>query len=186
MRVRDWQAVLEDVTESSADPGEWRAVGGSRPTGLGEDLYLGHPSVGVFQLKTYAKNPFEVEGVGTQVARKVDEDIKPLFPKQGTGRFGVRSPVTDEDEAEAVGRDLESVLSAHADAPTSPDALFEDVMGALDSPAYGPLSYDNDDEAGGRSDELADLAGTFEEAESVLDAELDDLIERDGVGRGFE
>ena len=182
MRVRDWRAVLEDVTESDADPSEWRAVGGDRSSGIGEDLYLGHPAVGVYQLKTYAKNPFEVRGVGTQVARQVDDEVQPLFPAEGSGHFGVQSPVESEDEAEEVGKNVESVLEAHADAPTSPEALFEDVMGALDSPAYGPLSYDEYD----RSEPLTGLAGTFEEAEKVLNAELDDLVDEDEVNRGFE
>lgn len=182
MRVRDWQAVLEDVTESGADPDGWRAVAGDRASGLGEDLYLGHPAVGVYQLKTYAKNPFEVRGVGTQVARRIDDELEPLFPAEAGGKFGVRSPVEDADEAEQVGKELESVLSAHADAPTTPDDLFEDVMGALDSPAYGPLSYDQYD----RPDELGGLAETFEDADDLLNAELDDLIDRDGTSRGFE
>jgi len=182
MRVRNWQSVLEDVTESDADPGKWRAVAGDRSAGLGEDLYLGHPAVGVYQLKTYAKNPFEVRGVGTRVARRVDDDIQPFFPAKGTGHFGVRSPVESEAHAEQVGRNVESVLSAHADAPTTPGDLFEDVMGALDSPAYGPLSYDQYD----RSDQLTELSDTFEEADDLLDAELDDLIESDGTARGFE
>ena len=80
MRVRDWQDILEDVVESDADPAGWRAVGGDRASGIGEDLFVGHPDAGVFQLKTYAKNPFEVQGVGARVARRIDEDIDPLFP----------------------------------------------------------------------------------------------------------
>jgi len=182
MRVRDWQDVVEEVTESDADPSGWRAVGGDREGGLGEDLYLGHPGVGVYQLKTYAKNPFEVRGVGTRVARQVDDDIQPYFPAEGSGHFGVQSPVESEAEAEQVGTELESVLSAHAEAPTTPEALFEDVMGALDSPAYGPLSYDREE----RSEHLGGLTDTFEEAEEVLETEFDDLVEEDEVDRGFQ
>ena len=182
MRVRDWQAILEDVVEADADPGSWRAVAGDRQSGIGEDLYLAHPGVGVYQLKTYAKNPFEVRGVGTRVARRVDEDLQPLFPEAAEGRFGVRSPIEDERQAERVGNQLESVVETHADAPTTPDDFFEDVMVALDSPAYGSLSYDQYD----RSKPLETLTGTFEEAEDLLDAELDDLIDRDGVERGFQ
>lgn len=182
MRVRDWQDILDDVVEHDADPQGWRAVGGDRDGGLGEDLFLGHPSAGVFQLKTYARNPFQVEGVGSKVARKIDEDLDPLFPTSdsGSGHFGVQQPVTDEDEAEQVGRRLETVLETHADAPTTPEALFEDVMDALDSPAYGPMEFDNY----GRPESMEDLAETFEEAESVLDAELEDLID-ETVSRGF-
>jgi len=182
MRVRDWQDILEDVVESDADAGDWRAVAGDRRDGPGEDMFLGHPSVGVYQLKTFAKNPYEVQGVGSQVARKVDEDLDPLFPNEDAGgRFGVNDGIEDEDEAKDRAKELEAVLETHADAPTTPDALFEDVMDALDSPAFGPMEYDMYD----RPDELEDLSETFDEAEELLSAELDDLIEESDVGRGF-
>ena len=182
MRVHDWQDIIEDVVESDADGSDWRAVAGDRRGGPGEDMLLGHPSVGVFQLKTFAKNPYEVQGVGSRIARKVDEDLDPLFPDRDAGsRFGVNDGVGDEDEAEEKAQQLETVLETHADAPTTPDALFEDVMNALDSPAFGPMEYDMYD----RPDELESLSDTFEEAEDVLTAELDDLIEEREVGRGF-
>ncbi|PSP48732.1 hypothetical protein BRC75_05950 [Halobacteriales archaeon QH_7_69_31] len=182
MRVRDWQDILGDVVESDAAAGDWRAVAGDRRGGPGEDMFLGHPSVGVFQLKTFAKNPYEVQGVGARVARSVDEDLDPLFPDGDSGgRFGVNDGVDDAEEATERATELETVLEAHADAPTTPDALFEDVMGALESPAYGPMAYDMYD----RPDDLDSLSGTFEEAEDVLTTELDDLIEDSDVGRGF-
>ncbi|MEF8776220.1 MAG: hypothetical protein V5A43_06925 [Haloarculaceae archaeon] len=182
MRIRDWQDILEDVVESDADPAGWRAVGGDRANGIGEDLFVGHPSAGVFHLKTYAKNPFEVQGVGTEVARRIDEDLDPLFPGQGEseGLFGVQEPVEDEDRAREVGTRLETVLETHAEAPTTPEALFEDVMDALDSPAYGPMEF----EQRGRPPGLEDLADTFEESESLLEAEFEDIVDED-VTRGF-
>ncbi|MFC6733193.1 MULTISPECIES: hypothetical protein [unclassified Haladaptatus] len=181
MRVRDWQDILADVVESGADAGDWRAVAGNRSRGLGEDLYIGHPKAGVFQLKTYAKNPFEVKGVGTRVARRIDDDIEPFFPNEKVGgRFGIQSPI-DESKAERAGKKLTEILNAHAAAPTTPNDFFEDVMGALESPAFGPLEFDRTE----RSAKLGDLASTFEEAEKLLSAELDDLIEEDEVGRGF-
>ncbi|QPV62568.1 hypothetical protein I7X12_17830 [Halosimplex litoreum] len=183
MRVRDWQDILEDVVESDADPGGWRAAGGDRASGIGEDLYFGHPSVGVFQVKTYARNPYEVQGVGAEVARKIDDDLDPLFPEEpgDGGMFGVQQPMEDEAAAEDAATELEEVVQAHADAPTTPDALFEDVMDTLDSPAYGPMEYDQY----GRPDRVEDLADTFEEAEQLLDSELDDLID-ENVDRGFQ
>ena len=181
MRVRDWQDILEDVVESDADAGGWRAVAGDRRGGVGEDMFVGHPSVGVFQLKTFAKNPYEVEGVGSRVARRIDDELDPLFPEgDDGGRFGVNRGVEDTDEAKERAKRLEAVLETHADAPTTGDALFEDVMDALDSPAFGPMEYDMYD----RPDGLDELSETFEEAEELLSSELDDLVEED-VGRGF-
>lgn len=182
MRVRDWQEVLTDVVDSNASPDEWRAVAGNRQQGIGEDMYIGHPNAGVFQIKTYAKNPFEVKGVGGKVARRIDDDIDPLFPTTQTGRFGVQAPIEDESEAEQTASDLEEVIKTHADAPTTPDALFEDVMSTLDSPAYGPMTHDQY----GRPDQLDDLGNTFEEAEQLLETDFEDIVDGDSVGRGFQ
>ncbi len=181
MRVRDWQDIMAEVVESDADPEGWRAVGGDRANGIGEDLYVGHPSVGVFQLKTYAKNPYDVDGVGTQVARRIDDELDPLFPAEDApGLFGVQQPPEDENEAKEHAKDLQTVVETHAEAPTTPDALFADIMDALDSPAYGPMDFENTD----RPDRLDELTDTFEEAEELLDAEFEDVISED-VERGF-
>ncbi|WP_096389051.1 hypothetical protein [Halopenitus persicus] len=182
MRVRDWQDILQEVTEGSTDPDGWRAVAGNRRNGVGEDLFIGHPSVGVYQLKTYAKNPRELRGVGTRVARRVDDGLDPLLPAEdAAGRFAVRTPPEDEDHAKEMATRLEETLKVHAEAPTEPDHLFEDVMEAMDAPAFGPMDYEFD----GRPDELDELTDEFEEAERLLSAELEDLIEDDEVGRGF-
>jgi len=182
MRVRDWDDILADVASDSTDPDGWRAVAGSRREGLGEDLYFGHPNVGVYHLKTYAKNPRDLRGVGAQVARKVDDELDPLLPgEESPGRFAVQSPPEDEDEAKDVATRLRETLKVHAEAPTSPDHLFEDVMEAVDSPAFGPMDYQFD----GRPDELDELSDTFDEAEELLSAELEDLIDEDDVDRGF-
>jgi len=183
MRIREWQDIVEDVVDNDTDPDDWRAVGGTRAGGVGEDLYLGHPRAGVYHLKTYAKNPYEVKGVGAKVARKLDDEIGSYLPEhESGGRFAVQSPPEDEDDAEAKARHLEEVVKAHADAPTTPNDFFDDVMEALDSPAFGPMEYDQY----GRPDSAGKLSERFEEAEELLNAELDDLIDEDSVGRGFQ
>lgn len=182
MRIREWQDIVQDVVESEADPEGWRAVGGDRASGPGEDLYLGHPSVGLYHLKTYAKNPFSVEGVGTQVARNIDDEIGSFLPTDGDARFAVQSAPDSEDEAKSRAQRLEETIKTHADAPTTPDALFEDVMDAMESPAFGPMEYDQY----GRPDNVDRLAGDFEEAEELLSSELDELIEDSEIDRGFQ
>ncbi|MFC6720205.1 hypothetical protein [Halobacteriaceae bacterium SHR40] len=182
MKVRDWDDILEDVVESDADPAGWRAIGGDRRQGIGEDMYIAHPAVGAFQLKTYARNPFDVDGVGAQVARSIDDELEPLFPSddESAGHFGVKQPIRDEDTAKQRAEELETVVETHADAPTTPQALFEDIMDALDSPAYGPMEFDHTD----RPDRMDDLTDTFDEAEELLDKEFEDVIDED-VERGF-
>ncbi|WP_253737195.1 hypothetical protein [Halohasta salina] len=184
MRVRDWDDILSDVSEDDRDPDGWRAVAGHRRGGVGEDLYLGHPDAGVYLLKTYAKNPYELQGVGTQVARKVDDELDPLFPRRtdDDGRFAIQQPPEDESAAESMATRLEETIKVHAEAPTTAEDFFTDLMEAVNSPAFGPMEYDIDD----RPDRLDDLAETFEDANELLSKELDDLIDEAGVDRGFE
>ncbi|EMA04800.1 hypothetical protein [Haloferax denitrificans] len=190
MRVRDWQDILSEVVDDGRDrdPDAWRAVAGTRRRSLGEDLFLAHPDAGVYQLKTYAKNPYEVRGVGARVARRVDDGLDPLFPRRrdggenDAGRFAVQRPPEDESQAESMARRLEETVKVHADAPTTADDFFTDVMEALDSPAFGPMDYEFD----ARPDRLDDLADEFTDADELLSSDLDDLIESDGVDRGFQ
>lgn len=183
MRVREWQDIVSEVVDEKVDPDGWRAVGGDRSGGPGEDLYLGHPNSGVYVLKTYAKNPFEVKGVGTQVARSLDDEIGEFLPPKdhASGRFAVQSPPEDEEDAETKASQLEEVIKAHADAPTNSSDLFDDVMDVLDSPAFGPMEFDQYD----RPDGLDELSTTFEDAEKVLEAEFEDLVSDDEIDRGF-
>lgn len=182
MKIREWQDVLEDVIQRDVDAAGWRAVAGDRASGVGEDLYLAHPRAGVFVLKTYAKNPYQVRGVGSRVARNIDDDIGSFLPSEDAdGRFAVRSPPGDESTAKSQANRLETVVETHKDAPTRPQDFFDDVMDALESPAFGPMAYDGYD----RPEELDELSSQFEEADGLLNAELEDLIETDEVDRGF-
>ena len=183
MQIRDWQDILSTVVDSDHDPEGWRAIAGQRATGVGEDFYLGHPSGGLYHLKTYAKNPTDLRGVGMKIARKVDDEIDPLLPRRGDdpGRFAMQQPPEDESDAESMASQLESTLQHHADSEASAEQFFSDVMDAVDSPAFGPMEY----ELSERPDRLENLSESFEEAEELLNAELDELIEDDDVGRGF-
>lgn len=185
MRVKNWQDILSDVIESDRDPEGWRAIAGQRATGVGEDFYLGHPNGGVYQLKTYAKNPAELRGVGAQVARKIDDDLAPLFPdreEDDAGRFAVQQAPDDESEAESIATELEETVRVHAEAPTTAEDFFTDMMEAINSPAFGPMEYEMRE----RPDRLDELADTFEDAEELLEEDLEDLIDADEVNRGFE
>ena len=184
MRVRDWREVVAEVIERDVDPMGWRAVGGARARGVGEDIYFGHPRAGLYHVKTYAKNPFEVRGVGARIARRLDDEIGSFLPeKEEAGRFAIQAGFEgNERDLERKANHLEETLKAHADAPTTEADLFDDVMNVLESPAYGPMTFDRYD----RPDPLSGMTDAFEEAEELLDAELDDLIDDDGVGRGFQ
>lgn len=182
MRVRDWQEILGEVSETTADPDDWRAVVGNRRGGLGEDLFLAHPGMGVYQLKTFAKNPFDVRGVGTRVATSMDDDLAAHFPDLNDPvRFAINRPPDDPNEAAERAKSVEATVDAHRTAPTTPEDLFTDLMDALESPAHGPLELSEGDRPPG----LEGLQETFQEPDSILEDELEELIDRTGVGHGI-
>lgn len=181
MHVRDWQDIVSEVIERDVDPNDWRALAGTRSRGIGEDLYLGHPRAGLYHLKTYAKNPFEVKGVGTQVARKLDDEIGSFLPDETASRFAVQQAPKDESDAKSKAQKLEETVKAHAEAPTTPDDLFTDMMEAIESPAYGPMEF----EMSGRPDGMNELSSEFEDAEELLEADFEDLVTDDEINRGF-
>ena len=54
-------------------------------------------------------------------------------------------------------------------------------MDALESPAFGPVDYDTRT----RPDGVSELSSTFEDAEALLETEFEELVDGDGVNRGF-
>ena len=182
MRVRNWQDVLQELISKDSDPQKWRAISGIRSGGIGEDLYLCHPGAGLYHLKTYAKNPFEVQGVGVQLVHKIDEGISDQFPREVDGRFAIHKPISEGVEVKKVTQRVEETLRAHVDAPTTSLDLFEDVMVAVGSPAYGPLDYRG---MGSRPESLDILAEEFHDVNRKLERKLEEMIKDDEIGRGF-
>ena len=173
---------MQDLISKDSDPKEWRAISGIRSGGIGEDLYLCHPGAGLYHLKTYAKNPFEVQGVGAQLAHKIDDGIGDQFPRGVDGRFAIHRPVVEEMEVKRVTQRVEETLKAHVDAPTNSLDLFEDMMGAIGSPAYGPLDYRG---MGKRPESLDILAKEFHDVNKSLEKKLDAMLKDDEIERGF-
>lgn len=179
MQLKDLRGVIDEIKGKDVSPSGWRAVGGKRGTGPGDDLFLAHPEGGVYLIKAYAKNPFQVKGVGTEVARKVDEEVEAYIPGPGdAGRFSVQTPPASPEEAERTAKRVEGVLKRDLGEGAEPEGLFADVMDALGSPAYGPADYRRR-----RSEGLEGLADTFEEEDELLNTELAAELESDGVGR---
>lgn len=75
--IKTRREILSDVIhEANEFPTDWKAVFGRDIKRLSTDYYLFHPDVGLYLLKEYEKNPLERLGVGSKIARYVDDDIR--------------------------------------------------------------------------------------------------------------
>jgi len=96
MAVRSLAEIMEEMRRRYKRHPElrqkWRVLAGSDEYGF-SDLFFYAPELGVWQIKGDLKSPYELVGVGAQIAaRKVDDEIRE-FMEQGTPMpFGLISP----------------------------------------------------------------------------------------------
>lgn len=88
-KIKRRHEVLNDVIRDGKKyPKDWKAVFGKDDKNLSKDYYIFNPNIGIYLLKEYEKNPYEVKGVGGKIARNVDEHIEAEVSKYA-GDFGI-------------------------------------------------------------------------------------------------
>jgi hypothetical protein len=89
VKIKSRNAILSEIIqEGKQHPDGWSATFGSDPQSFSHDCYMFHPSVGIYLIKEYDKNPYEVKGVGGKIARSIDDDISDRLTDQ-SGDFGI-------------------------------------------------------------------------------------------------
>ena len=82
------EILSEIIREAKHHPDGWNATIGRDPNCLSSDYYISHPSIGIFLLKEFERNPFDRIGLGAKIARKIDEDIEEKIQSNGND-FGI-------------------------------------------------------------------------------------------------
>ncbi|MDH7517446.1 MAG: hypothetical protein QHH19_03785 [Candidatus Thermoplasmatota archaeon] len=89
MKIKTRDEILRDIIkDAKKQPREWKAVFGRDKNLLSHDTYILNNKIGVYFLKEYQKNPFEVRGIGGKIARRIDEEIENEITRY-TGNFGI-------------------------------------------------------------------------------------------------
>jgi len=89
VEIKSRSDILNDVIRDAKKfPTGWKALFGKDYERLSRDYYLFHPESGIYLLKEYQKNPFEVRGIGGKIARYIDDDIEKEMKKY-SGDFGI-------------------------------------------------------------------------------------------------
>jgi len=89
VKIKKRNSIITDIIkDGKKHPKGWNAVFGRDETRLSRDYYISHPKVGVYLLKEYNKNPFQIEGIGGKIGRRIDQDIDSNIRKHD-GDFGI-------------------------------------------------------------------------------------------------
>ena len=120
MKIKTRSDILHDViNEGKKHPKGWKAVFGRDNKLLSNDYYIYHPKTGIYLLKEYEKNPYEIKGIGSQITRYVDEDIDAEISKYA-GDFGII-----QGDFKKIYRNLKK--------GTHPDKIFDAAIRAKDA-----------------------------------------------------
>lgn len=89
MKIKNRNDILNDIIlDGKKHPKGWQAIFGQDNQRLTRDCYIMNPEIGVYYMKEYNKNPFIVKGIGSKIARKIDDEIENEISKN-EGDFGI-------------------------------------------------------------------------------------------------
>ncbi len=89
MKNKPRNEILNDIIRDSKKyPNGWKAAFGRDKKLFSNDYYIFNPEVGIYLLKEYQKNPYQVTGIGSKIARNIDDEIDAKFDKD-LGNFGI-------------------------------------------------------------------------------------------------
>jgi len=89
LKIKNRNEILNDIIlDGKKHPKGWQAIFGQDNQRLTRDCYIMNPEIGVYYMKEYNKNPFIVKGIGSKIARKIDDEIENEISKN-EGDFGI-------------------------------------------------------------------------------------------------
>ncbi len=89
MEIKQRHELLQDIIrDSKKKPDGWKAAFGKDSLNTSYDAYIFNPDVGIYLLKEYQENPYVLRGLGTKIARRIDDDIEEKINKSSK-EFGI-------------------------------------------------------------------------------------------------
>ncbi|MCK5300274.1 MAG: hypothetical protein KAJ21_00125 [Thermoplasmatales archaeon] len=116
MKIKSRSNLLNDVIRDAKKyPKGWKAVIGKDENRFSNDYYIFNPNTGIYLLKEYQKNPFEIKGIGGKIARYVDDNIENEISKYSSDFGIVKSDILKISSNLRKGTSFEKILNAAVD-----------------------------------------------------------------------
>ena len=89
MKIQARERILSDIIcKSKKYSTDWKAAYHKVPNSFSTEYYIFHENVGVYLIQEYQKSPYKIRGIGSQIARKVDEEVQDQITRH-SGNFGI-------------------------------------------------------------------------------------------------
>jgi hypothetical protein len=168
--IKSRNEVLNDVIrDGKKHPNNWKAVFGRDKNRLSTDYYIFNPNIGIYLLKEYEKNPFEIKGIGGKIARKIDENIEANISKKGSD-FGII-----QGDYQKIIKNLEKGIK--------PEKIFNAAFkGKKDLGIKIPIKG----QASTSKDAFKNLQNTYFKEQLRIDKKLEKMANEDGLYKSYE
>ena len=169
MKIKHRSEILNDIIkDSKKHPKGWKATFGRDNNLLSNDCYIFNPNVGIYLIKEYQKNPFQIKGIGTKIARNIDEDITEKIHKKA-GDFGI------------IQGNIQKIIR-NLDKGIHPQRIFEEGLRGHDLGIRIPVKG----KASTSKDTFDYLQGTFSSKQKTINSKFEKMISDDGIYNSYD
>jgi hypothetical protein len=164
VKIKPRNEIFNDIIrDSKKHPTGWLAAIGKEEKSLSNDCYIFHKNSGIYCIKEYYKNPYELKGVGSKIARNIDDDIQQIIDKNH-GDFGII-----QGNIHKIMRNINNGIR--------PEKIVSEAIKGNDlgikMPLKGKVSFS--------AKAFDALHSTFSDKQKKLDSRFDKIVTQDGI-----
>jgi hypothetical protein len=168
--IKSRSEILTDIIRNGKKhPKNWKAVVGQDRQRLSKDFYIFNPNIGIYLMKEYQKNPYEVKGVGSKIARQVDEGIEADISKH-SGDFGIL-----QGDFRKILKNLEKGIK--------PEKIFNSAISGKND--YG-VKIPVRGRASSSKPVFDSVHNEMKQKRKKLDSKFEELAKKDGLYKGYD
>jgi hypothetical protein len=169
VQIKSRNEILTDIIkDTKKHPKGWMATFGKDHNLLSNDCYIFNPNIGIYLIKEYHKNPYQVNGIGSKIARNIDEDIEKTIRKD-SGDFGV------------VQGDMQKIIR-NIGKGIHPQKIFEEGLKGNDLGIKVPVKG----KASTSQEAFDDLNTSFSTKQKKLDSKFEKIMNDDGIYDSYD
>ena len=169
MKIKSRINLLNEIIKDSKKyPKGWKAVIGKDEKRFSNDYYIFNPNIGIYLIKEYQKNPYEVKGLGGKIARHVDDNIENEISKFASDFGIIKSDILKISNNLKKGLSFENIIDA---------AIKGKDMG-ISMPMRGFASSSKENFNGIRSEFLT--------KQKRIDLNFEKIVSQDGLYNSYD
>jgi len=169
VQIKSRNEILNDIIkDSKKHPKGWKAAIGKDQRTLSNDCYIFNPNVGVYLMKEYQKTPYQIKGIGSKIARNIDDDIEKKT-QQKSSDFGI------------IQGDINKIIT-NINKGIHPQKIFSEGLKGNDLGIQIPLKG----KASSSKDSFSYIKQSYESKQKKLNSKFEKMMNEDDMYTSYD